>query len=460
MNIILKEVEMPTLSENVVPVDLTKETMDERKDKLLNVMQKRDLDTVIIYADREHGSNFEYFTGFIPRFEEALLVVHKDGRAFLLLGNENTKMVNYSRIKAELIHVPFFSLPNQPMENDETLENIFKQADIKEGSQVAVIGWKNFTSTFEENKYLYDVPYFIIDTLKKLIKNDQNLVNGCDLLISPKDGIRTINNANEIAHYEYGETLAGIGVLNTINHIAIGKTELELANHLLIDGQPNSITTVCATGDRFTNATLYPRDKQVKMGDKFSTSVGYKGGLSSRAAYVANNQEDMPILEKDYEEVLAKPYYKAIATWLETIKVGLDASEMYDTIETVLPKDVYHWELNPGHFVADEEWMSSPFYPNSTASVKSGQLFQIDIIPKIAGYGGVGCEDGVAIANETLREELKKNYPDTWSRISKRQTYIKDVLNINISEDVLPLNDVVAYYRPYLLNHSLAFSVE
>lgn len=459
MNIQLNQIKMPTLTKQVVPVDLTKETMEKRKQALLDLMSKEEIDTVIIYADREHGANFEYFTGFIPRFEEALLVIHKDGNAFLLLGNENTKMVNYSRIPATLIHVPFFSLPNQPMENDASLESIFRKADIKEDSKVAVIGWKNFTSQFENNLYLYDVPYFIIDTLKTIINNDKNLVNGSELLISPVYGIRTVNNANEIAHYEYGATLAGIGVLNTINSVEPGKTELELANNLLIDGQPNSITTICATGDRFTDAIIYPRNKQVCLGDRFSTSVGYKGGLSSRAAYVANNKEDLPLDERDYVDVLAKPYYQAAATWLETIHVGAEAKHVFNTIEKVLPKHKYHWELNPGHYVGDEEWMSSPFYPESISTIKSGQLFQLDIIPKVEGYGGASCEDGIAVADQALRDELSKDYPDVWDRMVRRREYLKNELNIAISDDILPLNDVVAYYRPYLLNHQLAFSV-
>ena len=140
--------------------------------------------------------------------------------------------------------------------------------------------------------------------------------------------------------------------------------------------------------------------------------------------------------------------------------VGCEAAQIFETIEAVLPKKKYHWELNPGHYVADEEWVSSPFYANSTAKIKSGQLFQIDIIPKVAGVGGVGCEDGIAVADETLRNELAQEYPAVWSRICRRKNYLKNELNITLPEDILPLNDVVAYYRPYILNHEHAFCVE
>lgn len=49
-----------------VPVLLTDETMKERYHKVMSRMQKEGLDTLVIYADLEHGNNFEYLTGFLP----------------------------------------------------------------------------------------------------------------------------------------------------------------------------------------------------------------------------------------------------------------------------------------------------------------------------------------------------------------------------------------------------------
>lgn len=460
MNIRTKEFAIPELSHPITPVELSDETMNRRKDRLLSAMAKQQFDVAVIYADREHAANFEYFTGFIPRFEEALLVVHKNKKAFLLLGNENLKMVHYSRIDAELIHVPFFSLPNQPMAGDDCFDHYLKQAEIKADHKVAVIGWKNFTSKFEDNQKLFDVPHFMIEGIKRIISDGETVVNGTALLISPQDGIRTVNNANEIAHYEYGATLSGIGILNTLNKVRPGITELELAGTLQQFGQPNNVTTICATGDRFTNANIYPRNKPVALGDSFSVSVGYKGGLSSRAAYVVSGRDELADTVSDYEEKVAHPYFKAVVTWLENLRIGMKAADMYHLIETVLPKQQYHWELNPGHYVADEEWLASPFYQGSDSIIKSGQMFQIDIIPRVAGYGGVGCEDGIVIADHDLRREIQENYPDLWSRFVRRRNYLRQVLNINISEEILPLNDIVAYYRPFLLNHKLALGVE
>ena len=460
MTIISTQVAFPLLSEHLVPVELTDQTMSERKAKLVDAMKKNQLDAMIIYADREHGSNFEYFTGFIPRFEEACLVIHSDGSAFLLLGNENTKMGNYSRIAAEVIHVPYFSLPNQPMENDAAFRTYLERAGLQANSRIGLAGWKNFTSAFHNNRTLFDFPHFIISALQDVVAHQDQLLNYADLLIGPDTGIRTVNNANEIAHYEYGAALAGNCMLETLNRVALGQTELELAATLASAGQPHNVTTICAAGERFTNATLYPRDKKIQLGDTLSLTTGYKGGLSSRAAYAAHSREELPQAVQDYEEKVAQPYYRALVTWLETIQIGLSGGALFNTIQEVLPREDYHWELNPGHFTADEEWMSSPFAKESTSLMKSGQLFQIDIIPKVQGYGGVGCEDGIALADKQLRDALQHDYPEVWARIERRRAYLIETLHIHLPVEVLPLNDVVAYYRPYLLNPDVAFSVK
>ena len=99
--------------------------------------------------------------------------------------------------------------------------------------------------------------------------------------------------------------------------------------------------------------------------------------------------EQLPEKEQDYLKAVAIPYFQAVKTWLETIKIGINGNDLYEAVETVLPKEEYGWTLNPGHLCADEEWMSSPIYPQSEETLQSGMLFQIDIIPSVNGYGAV-----------------------------------------------------------------------
>lgn len=76
----LQITEAPEVFPDVAPVPLTDDTTASRKAKILARMHEAGFDALMIYADKEHGSNFEYLTGFIPRFEEGLLILTQRGR--------------------------------------------------------------------------------------------------------------------------------------------------------------------------------------------------------------------------------------------------------------------------------------------------------------------------------------------------------------------------------------------
>lgn len=452
----LKEVEAPKPEEGLIPVMLSDVTMQNRKARLLENMQKDGFDAVVVYADLEHGSNFEYLCGFLPRFEEALLILHANGKAFMVLGNENLNKAGKARIEAVPIHMPHFSLPNQPMQTEKSVAQILASCELEDAEKIGLIGWKNFTSHVEDNHLLFDLPYFLVEALKTVCGKAQ-FTNAAYLLIG-ENGVRTTNNANEFAHYEYGAALAGNCILKTMDRLKVGKTEMEMAETLAADGQRHSVVTIMATGARFEKANLYPGNKQIQCGDKISITTGFKGGLQSRAGYAVECAEQLPEKEQDYLKAVAIPYFQAVKTWLETIKIGINGNDLYEAVETVLPKEEYGWTLNPGHLCADEEWMSSPIYPQSEETLQSGMLFQIDIIPSVNGYGGVSCESGILLADEQLRKAIAKEYPAVWERIVKRRAYMQEVLGIRIQEDVLPTSMATAYLRPYLLKKEMALA--
>ena len=89
-------------------------------------------------------------------------------------------------------------------------------------------------------------------------------------------------------------------------------------------------------------------------------------------------------------------------------------------------------------------------------------ILQIDIIPSVPGYTGVNAEESVALADAALQQAIAADYPDLWARIEARRSYIRDVLKIAISDDVIPLSNSVGYLRPFMLakDKALVCSVE
>lgn len=457
--IVLKEIIEPKIYSEVSPTVLTDQTIAERKQKLLLAMKKFNYDWLVIYADKEHGSNFEYLTGFIPRFEEGLLIISQAGEAHLVLGNENLKMANYARIPVTLHHSPLFSLPNQPMVGGAPLDAIFKEIGLSDSQKLGLVAWKMFTKD-EQAKQLFDLPYFIMAAIKEAVTAETVLENACDLLIHGSYGVRTTNNANEIAHYEYGANLASTSMLNALNKVAVGVKESELGACLNAEGQTNNVVTIASAGPRFAFANLYPTHRQVALGDTLSLTTSYKGGLSSRSGFVVENESQLPIAQKDYLERMVKPYFQAVVTWLTEAKIGVTGATLYHQIEAVFPKEKYGWHLNPGHLVSDEEWMSSPVYPDSEELLQSGMIFQIDIIPSVSGYNGTSAEECVAIADQELQAAIQLEYPELWQRILARRAYLKETLQIAIHPEILPLSNTVGYLRPFFLAKKKALCVE
>lgn len=121
--------------------------------------------------------------------------------------------------------------------------------------QLGIVGWKGF---YRLKKELFDIPFYMIEAMRAC---KAVLRNATDLFISPAYGVRTINNANEIAHYEYGQILAAKGLQRAILALKPGKTEVELGGLLEAEGQVHNVVTICSSGKRFEKANLYPMHK-------------------------------------------------------------------------------------------------------------------------------------------------------------------------------------------------------
>ena len=459
MKVTYKKIQAPQPDNDRKPVILSDATYEERLAKVLKNMEDFGLSSLVIYADKEHGSNFEYLTGFIPRFEEALQIINKDGTSILLLGNENYNKTKFARVKSYGVKVPLFSLPNQPMGDFKPFGDYLEEVQIDDSEKIGFVDWKLLSPEFTDKDLISALPHFVIEAFAQRFGRE-NLVNATHLYMDPGYGARVTNSADELARYEYGASLASDALLAAYDGLAEGVNELEIGNLLNRDGQYQSVVTIAAFGDRFVNANIYPRSRNLDKGDKVSLTVGYKGGLSSRAGYAVEDIEELEKVDPGYLEDVVIPYFKAYVYWLENVRIGKLGGEFYDDFSKFYPQETYGWQLNPGHLTADEEWLSSPFYKGSDRKVQSGMIFQVDFIPSQEGHQGVSAESTVAIADEALRREIEEKYPEMWARIKKRRLYMKEKSNIDLDPSLLPLASTLAYLRPFMLDKDTARVIE
>src|SRR5262245_64809859 len=78
--------------------------------------------------------------------------------------------------------------------------------------------------------------------------------------------------------------------------------------------------------------------------------------------------------------------------------------------------------VNPGHLIHLDEWLHSPFQAGNNCQLRSGMAIQMDIIPVSQGpFCYVNAEDGIVLADETLRSELARRHPTCWLRMQARR---------------------------------------
>jgi hypothetical protein len=85
---------------------------------------------------------------------------------------------------------------------------------------------------------------------------------------------------------------------------------------------------------------------------------------------------------------------------------------------------------------------------------------QVDVIPGTGtDFFTTNIEDGVALADGSLREALAAAYPAAWRRIQARRQFMSDALGIALHPDVLPFSNIPAYLPPFLLRPDRAMTV-
>ncbi len=453
-----KSILEPRIAEPEHEPVLPEETYRKRLDRVTAMMQRQSLDYLFIYGDREHYSNFEYLSGFDLRFEEGLLMLSAKGEIVYILGNECVPLAKLTRLPAQVELYQAFSLPSQPIDRLRPLSEIVSGKGLHTGHRVGIVGWKLMAPRYVPRD-CYDLPQFILNEIEKVVGAD-GMLNVTDAFIDPDSGIRIDNDVDEIAYLEYGAAWASIGLMDMLSQMSCGMSEFEASRLMRIGAMPQNSHPLTVVGANNDAGMVRPGNTKLELGERFNCSLGLRGGLSCRTGYLAYGPQDLPLTRQNYLDVLAKPYYAAVVNWYESIAIGAKASDIFNMIDTVLPKAKYNWKLNTGHYVATEEWVSSPFEADSNVVIRSGMCLQMDIIPGLEGYAGANCEDGIAVADAALRRELEEKYPDVWLRMQARRRHMIDVLHINLAEEVLPLSNFAGVYRPFMLNRDMALAVK
>lgn len=414
------------------------------------------LDALVVYGDREHFANLAYLTGYDPRFEEALLILVPGREPTLVVGLEGWGYAELCPPRLERVLYRSFSLMGMPREGNPTLAEIVRDAGIEPGQRIGLAGWKYFDQRETDTPETWiEVPAFITDTLRRLA-GAANVVNATALFMNPSNGLRIINEVDQLAAFEFSATWASQAVRNILFSVRPGMTELELSQQMKLPGLPHAVHLMLSAGPRAAHGLPSPSMRAVQHGEYLTTAVGLWGALTSRGGFLVAGPDELPANIRDYVDRLVAPYFATAAAWYETVGIGVTGGELYRLVRERLGSPFFGVGLNPGHYIHLDEWVNSPVFDGSEIPLRSGMALQIDIIPATgSAYMSTNIEDGIALADETLRAEFEQKYPDAWGRIQARRRFMKDALGIHLKPEVLPFSNIPAYLPPYLLNPQL-----
>jgi len=432
-------------------------TYSSRLERLRVRAQAGGHDHLVIYADREHSATISWLTGFDPRFEEAIVVVRArgDDQPAILVGNECWGTAGAAPLPMRRHRFQDLSLPHQPRDRSRTLAEILGEEGIRQGDRIGVVGWKTHATPDR-----IEAPAYLVDELRSLVGPAGTVRNATDLVIDPGDGLRVINEADQLAVFEHAACQTSQGVRNLVFGVRPGMTERDAVALLGWDGSPLSCHLMLTSGPRATFGLLSPGDRRIERGDRFTTAFGIWGALNCRAGFIVEDAGELPAEIADYVNRLVEPYFEAVAAWYEAIHVGQTGGALQAIIDERLGDPFFGIFLNPGHQIHLDEWVSSPIWPGSTVTLRSGMAFQVDIIPATGTpYFTTNIEDGIALADEELRDELASRYPVAWARIQARRGFMRDALGIDLHPDVLPFSNIPAYLPPFLLRPDRAMTL-
>jgi hypothetical protein len=177
-------------------------------------------------------------------------------------------------------------------------------------------------------------------------------------------------------------------------------------------------------------------------------------------AVVAGGAADMPTAARDYLADFAGVYFGVMAEWFHRLEIGRRGGELDELVRSCLPFEKFGIFLNAGHLIHLDEWVSSPIYSGSEASVRSGMVIQTDVIPFSKIYFSTPVEDGVAIADRALRLELESRFPASFARCQQRRMFMQEVLGNELAEGVLPLSNIPGIVPPFFLSPNQVLAIE
>ncbi len=426
-------------------------------------MAARGYTHLVVYGDREHFANIFWASGYDPRFEEAVLIVQPSGAPLLLAGNEG---YDYTPVSAAVVagdirveRCQSLSLLSQPREDRRRLMDMVAGEGFEDGSKVGVAGWKYYSADeVDDPAHTLEVPSILADGLRRLVGSG-SVENATDLFMHPGYGFRTTVTAEEIAAFEFSNSVASAAVRRMLFSLREGMTDFEIYEAGQVSGLPLGCHNTFSIGGNRHLGLGGPSGEVARRGDPMSFNVCHFGSNIARSGWLVSGASELPEAARDYVDAFAGPYVEVLSAWLAMMRPGVRGGDVFEMIQRKLPFERFGIFLNPGHLIHTDEWLSSPIARDSDLPLRSGMYMQIDIIPVHRDYNSSRMEEGIVIADAALQAELGRHYPEVLARCLARRSFMRDTIGLAVPDSVLPLSDTAGIVPPFFFSPRTMFGL-
>jgi Xaa-Pro aminopeptidase len=440
--------------------EITPAEYEQRLYQLRERMAQAELDIIAVYSDEYHFENCLYLSGYRPRFEMALLVIDLETRPLLIVGLEGPTLAEMTAPHCEISTYVPFSVQGMRDTPVGDLKSLLARRIKTPDPRIGVVGPRYFLGAdFAAPNRQHAVPSFIVDALNHITAPDR-VSNATALLTHLPTGMRTSKSATEIALLEEAGTRASWGVRAMLEAIRPGMSERELLGEAekVAPSALFSYTPVIHSGIERCNAGLdSPGERKISRGDPvvvyYSPSVSGYSGNSGRSALLIDGVEDLPVGLREPATTLYEGTYESYRSLVEALGLGRTLSEVAAAGMSPLRRAGITPLYVPLHATGLSEWENAFQNDAPSPNIESGYVFQVDLTVRLAGfpYGPAKIEDGFAIVDEALQEEIQQVAPVSWARITERRAAMAE-LGFSLAPHVLPLSDIAGQFTPFLLN--------
>ncbi len=346
------------------------------------------------------------------------------------------------------------SLPGQDRSAHPRLTDRLREAGLRVGDSVGLVGWKYFEPDEDEDPaQAFFVPAAYVRSIARAIGGTGSLADVTAVLMHPETGLRAQIDADQIAAWEWAATRCSEALWQIVSGVREGDSEYDAVARMRYTGEPLNVHTMFASapaGEPVIGLRS-PTGRRLKRGDGVTAALGFWGALSSRAGLLDT--------ENDAFQAKAAAYFEALSTWYAVADLGVKGGDLHAAVSEALARAGLRSALNPGHLTGHEEWMHSPVRPGSAEAIRSGMPFQVDVIPVPMQAGqALNCEDPVTFADAALRAELAERHPACAARIEARRRFMRDVLGVAVKPSILPLSSTQLALPPFWLTPGKVFA--